>query len=161
MDYDKQHDVYPVLEWPAVQAWNTDVSPCLVVLADGHAGLADSLEIELLRYKKQQDMLLIPLKQIFTEMGISAKKGKFLMPLHLNAKELNLLFAVQEGKFGTITIKLKNGQIERLEKTENLGALDESYEKVREIIKADGYQRIVLETENGRTVNLERTIKEK
>ena len=161
MAYNETNDVYPVLEWPAVQAWRSDISPCLVVLADGSAGVADSLEIELMKYQKQQDMLLIPLKSIFTEMGITPKKAALLTPLNLDLKEMDLLSDIKDGKFDTIVVKLKNGKIERLEKTANLGAVKESYEKVREIIKAGGYQRIVLETENGRTIKLERTVKEK
>jgi hypothetical protein len=161
MVYDKKNDVYPVLEWSAVQAWRSDVNPCLVVLANGNAGVADTLEIELVKYQKQQDMLLIPLKSIFTEMGITPKKAIFLTPLNVNPKESDLLSAINDGNFDTIIVRLKNGKIERMEKTENLGAVKESYEAVREIIKAGGYQRIVLETENGRTIKVERTIKEK
>ena len=83
------------------------------------------------------------------------------LPISLSEKEKSLLADIRVGKFNTIVIKLKSGEIERLEKTENLGAVKESFEMTREIIKARGYQRIVLETEYGRTIKLERTIKEK
>jgi DNA-binding transcriptional MerR regulator len=161
MVYDKKNDVYPLLELPAVQALRLDVNPCLVVLADGRAGIADTLEIELVKHAEKQDMLLIPIKSIFTEMGITAKKATFLIPLRLDEKQLNLLSYIADGKFDSILIKLKNGKIERIEKTKNEGAVEESYERVREIIKAGGYQRIVLETVDGTTIKLETTTKEK
>ncbi len=157
------NNAYPIFEYYLALTLTHHKECYVIILPDGQADIAMQHEIEetkiLFGISSYISISLDTLTQkIFR---LKEVKNYYEFPIYLSAKEILLLLDIREGKYESITIHFKNGQIERLDKTENLGAIDQSYEKLREILKEEKFQNIMVKTEMGKTVSIKRTIKVK
>ena len=88
-------------------------------------------------------------------------KSFYDLPPTLTDKEQSLLFDIRLNRFDEIKIKLKNGEIERIDGTENVEAGEQTFERVRELIKNGSYQDIELKQQGGKVISIKRTLKKK
>lgn len=75
----------------------------------------------------------------------------------LTRKEAKLLMAIRKGDVESIKIHLKNGKIERLDKTSSLDAQT----RIIDILKEADYQDVEIKKTNGKIVSMKRILKEK
>lgn len=132
----------------------------VVVFSDGEADLVASYELT----KREQQSGLPSLgnfirldfnKIVFDVLG----KGEELIPMDidLKAKEIQLLLDVRQGKYKSIEVHMKNGEIVRFEKKANR---DEK-ERIIEILKENKFQEITIKQQDGKIVSISQTVKEK
>jgi len=84
-------------------------------------------------------------------------KPRFKTFIKLSDEEFELMALVRTGNYESITIKNKDGQIERLEATEHLKA----DERITELLKSGKFQNIEIKQQGGKVVCVKRTIKKK
>lgn len=126
MWFDKKNKYrsYPFLELYVARAWLRGEDPYVIVLADGMADVGSFLEIERAKKKlspNQKDMLLISLRSILEEMGLTLVRQKtILTPMSLDdLLNLEALDAVVKNKEST-TLKFKKGRLEEVENTDTI-----------------------------------------
>ena len=80
----------------------------------------------------------------------------------IGKNELELLLDIRKGKYNEITIKLKDGEIIRFDSKEDvvIGAAD-PFQTIKELIKGEEYQDIVVKRQGGKIVSIQRTKKSK
>ena len=71
--------------------------------------------------------------------------------------EMEVLQLIRSGRFESVTVKRKNGRIERIEAEETV----EAQRRIAEILQDADFQDISVKKENGRVVSIKRTIKKK
>jgi DNA-binding transcriptional MerR regulator len=78
--------------------------------------------------------------------------------LELSKEEMQVIDLVRTGKYKSLQIVFKNGQIERLDATKKI----DTNKRIGEIIKNEGgYQTLVIETNDGKMVSINGTVKVK
>lgn len=154
---------YPIFEYYLSLFLDHADEYYIIVLSDGQADIGFKDEIDETNFLwGLSDYICINLMSVSEKIfEFKDKRNYQKLPIYLSPKEKSLLEDVRSGRFSSINIKLITGKIERLEKTENIGAVEKSIEKLKEIMESKSYQKITVEMEDGKTVNIQRTIKEK
>lgn len=75
----------------------------------------------------------------------------------LKEKEIKIINSVRDGNYESIKIKFKDGKVFMLEKTENMAVS----KRMVDMKKEHAFQNISTKMENGKTVSIKRTSKEK
>jgi DNA-binding transcriptional MerR regulator len=148
MMFDKKNDAYPMFELYLVKAWYTDDNPQIVVLADGTADIGDAFDIELVKNRKQQDMLLIPIKSILEEAGIATKRAKFMMPI--NPDEAITLLAMSSENNKEIIIRKSKGKIKEIETVEDYSENPPLSEISNDFKNNADFGEVITKYENGK-----------
>jgi DNA-binding transcriptional MerR regulator len=91
------------------------------------------------------------IQNIFKHRNLSPKSG---MNVELSDKEAELLLELRTGAYKAITVKLKNGEMVRLEKEPEINEKD-----LHKIMREANYDTITLVRENGKVVNITQVIK--
>lgn len=135
----------------------------LLCFEDGHVELLDEEEFndtKTLSDLFTHSFILISLNRII--QNLSAEDYPitpfYLIPEGLSKEEYDLLNMIRDHKFHKIEIQKTDGENILIKSTEKILA---SEAQVKEIMKEKGYQTITLETQDGKTVSVVRTIKKK
>jgi DNA-binding transcriptional MerR regulator len=75
----------------------------------------------------------------------------------LSMAEKGIFWAIRNGNFDSITVRLKNGTVDMLEAEESLDAR----ERVVDLLKSGNFQDISVKQNNGKVVSVKRTLKQK
>jgi len=148
MVFDKKNDSYPMFELYIVKALYTDDNPSIVILGDGTADIGDAFDIEVVKNRKQQDMLLIPIKSILEEAGIATKRAKFMMPI--NPDEAIALLAMSSENNKEITIRKSKGRIKEIETVEDYSENPPLNEISNDFKNNSDFGEVITKYENGK-----------
>jgi len=109
-------DYYRKFEFYLFIALFTNADPCVVVLADGTGGLSSPAEIELFRASQEHaDMLLIPLRRVLKEVGVTVPEITVASFVDEKAQALTRSLYEQDNK--EVRVKLQNNKIKEIETT--------------------------------------------
>lgn len=153
----------PLLEFYIVKAIFHKEDAVVLVFPNGSAEIATSDELSMTDiFAEIPSHITIALSTILKKLFPNKEIKSFydLSPT-LTAKEQSLLFDIRLNRFDEVKIKLKNGEIERIDGTENVEAGEQTFDKVRELIKNGDYQDIQLKQQGGKIVSIKRTLKKK
>ena len=79
----------------------------------------------------------------------------------LNKQEVSLLLDIRKGDFKEITIKLKNGKIERFDMKRDVDMGTNAFQRVKELIGGEEFQDITIKRQGGKIVSIEQVKKSK
>lgn len=131
----------------------------VVVLDDGDADILDYREIKIVEGLGglDKDHLRISLNEIvqkFTNVKISPSHSFDVL---LNEKELDIIRTIRKGDYDAVTVKFKDGKIDRLEETKDINI----EEKITDILRENEFQNIEIKRKNGNIVSVKSTVKRK
>ncbi|MDA0193560.1 MAG: MerR family transcriptional regulator [Bacteroidetes bacterium] len=149
---------FPLIEFYTAQ-FLIEKEPCyLLVFDDFVPDIGTGLEIDMAKANAplanyvsiSLDDIIYKVTQEKDLSGIKESK------VFLTEKEMKVLDAVRDGKYGSIKIKKVNGELNLIEKTEyNLPSM------VSDLLKTKDYDFIEINREDGVVVGMNRTLKEK
>lgn len=116
IDWDKNHnEIYPSFEYYVARACFSDDDPYIVALVNGVGGIGSTEEIEIAKHKhfKTNDMLLISLKSIVNEIGLTPMPPRPL--IWISNAETEVLSDLRSGKEDEVKIKLHKNKIAEIE----------------------------------------------
>lgn len=131
----------------------------LIVFPDGKATVMDGNRIEWNRLTFHiDDYICIDLNRIVSRIF----KDKDFTPIYqastkLNDDELDVLLHMRSGNYESVSVKMKDGKVELIEATQSV----ESQKKFIELVKEAKYQKIEVQTADGKIVSIKRTVKQK
>jgi hypothetical protein len=139
----------------------------LVVFADGRGILATydqyywSREVGTLI----SNHIIIDINSIFSHLfpNIKLSSQYDYKDILLDAKEIQLIYQIRSGRYKSILIKLNNGEINLIQKTEMIQkgtSMEEIASTVIKLLKEEKYQNIVITQDNGKVQVIHREIKE-
>lgn len=136
----------------------------IIVTKEGEADIGTRSEIEATEMIGGLPDSHIKLKLNSYVDRVSKKQGIVTVndpSLVVSEKERDLLLAIRRGSYQTITIKLDNGDIKRINGTENIEKVDQKkiWETIKEILNEGEFQDITLKQQDGSVVLIQRTIK--
>ncbi len=153
MTWNEKFQSYMDFEYFVIKAWVSEVDPYILVLANGEADVGSMAEIELAKmFYGNKDKLLISIKSILQEMGLTVKTAKSL--LDISDDEIELLSEIRVKGGDEIKAKTDEaGRITHLETTFIKKHTKEnplSFQVLRDDFKKDsGFGKTELQWENG------------
>lgn len=153
------YSVFPYLEVYTILAFGFMHPVFVLVFENGETEIATFSQ-----YKQSielfplQNHIRINLNNILMKiMPDKNLKPQFNQSLELSAEELELIFMIRMKNYDSIRIKTIEGKIERFEATETV----ENDTRIIDILKKGDYQDIEIKQQDGKIVNIRRTIKKK
>lgn len=149
MRWDDDLNTYPVFEYYIVKALASTTDPYVVVLPDGRGDIGSSREVE--AYKSNfssTDAVLISLKSILSELGLSPVRPEPL--LALSKEEVELIHAIRYGGHKEIRIEAPASKLRKIKTIEvhpekpMLGDIE------RELKDSEAYAEVIIKYEKGR-----------
>jgi len=150
LQWDKKNDSYPWFEFYVALARFSALDPYIIVLPDGTAELATSLDIEI--YKNNHSdfkshLLFISFKSLLRELGFDAKKIERLESLAEEEKVVRK--AILQGN-KSINLKIKDGKIKEI-KTEKVISENPKLSEIgKEIEKLGVFAEVVASYSGGK-----------
>lgn len=77
-------------------------------------------------------------------------------PLHLRDEEVHVLFMLRTGNYNSVTIKYRNGEMERIEAEEEIPE-----RRIIDILKEADFQDVTIKRRDGKEVHVSRTVLKK
>ena len=118
MQWDDEHEDYPWFEFYIFWAQYSDEDTYIIILPDGRAELATSLNIETMKdinHGISEHLLLISLKSILREQGFWVREINTLIPPYLSTAENKIIDTIRERKSKEITARLHDGMVTEIE----------------------------------------------
>lgn len=146
-----------LFEYYITRAFTEKVPVDFLIFQDGFCEIVSQFELESSKNMGllNENFILVSLNRIlqniFTKKDLKAS-SYFGVPL--DKDELTLIEVLQNPSYKKIEITRKNGKTERIDATECT-----STQRVIDIIKEHDYQKITAHVENGKIINIERTVK--
>ena len=120
--------------------------------------LNDLEYINLLKEKEGVHLITLSMNKIVGDnFNQLFSTPKFNAMLGLSKQEQVLMEMVRNKQYTSLTIKKKNGALDRIEGTERM----DTEKRIFELLRGGKFQDIVLKQENGKIVCVNRTIKQK
>ena len=132
---------------------------CLIVFPDGKAAAIDGGLVEPNRqFFGIEDHICINLNRLVSRCF----KDRDYTPLYkastkLNDDEVDVLLHMRSGNYESVSVKMKDGKVELIEATQTI----ESQKKFIELVKEAKYQKIEVQTADGKVISIKRTVKTK
>jgi DNA-binding transcriptional MerR regulator len=158
LERDEDEQAYPFFEFFFLKAVTNDADHFVVYMPDGHADLVSGRELEILKMTSSpQDMLLISLKSIAKEMGITV--ADITPAITLSDAEMSLILHARGSNTREINVEMRNGRISEVENTRTYP--DDTFLKflTDEITLTKGYGEVTKKFSEGRGQS--RTVKRK
>jgi hypothetical protein len=150
---------FPIFEAYLINAFLSN-KPCnLLVFSDGSSVFVSDDELDFSRNVRGLDknFISISLNNILQEFFKNRNlQPKYVFKFALSDSEERVIDKVRQGNFKKVELYLKNGKIIRIHSTEE--AINKRF---IDLIKEAKHQKIMFESQDGKTVLFERTIKEK
>jgi len=150
---------YPLFEFYICLAYVYKQPVDILVFKDGLCDLASQYELEMTKriFRLKENFILINLNKILQEIF----KNKDLEPNYhilvpLSSNELTVIDLLQENNYKSLEIIKQDGKIQRINVTEKV-----NNQRFIDMIKEHDYQKIIVHTEKGKSISIERTIKTK
>ena len=155
---EKDKTYFPLLEYYTTLVKVKKNRVNLLVFSDGFCEIATTEEVDIANYlgSLNENFIAINYNIILEKILKSKELSNDKKPL--NKQELEVIKEIRNEAFKKVEIILNSGEIQRINLTENINF---DSKKVIEIIKEKKYQRIIIDTQNGNILNLERTEKRK
>lgn len=147
--YDAKLKAYPLFEIYVLMSALSGNDCYVMVRPDGVADVGSLADIELSKLLNpiSEDMLLISLKSVLTDLGYKVKPAE---PLHkLNGTEVELLHHLREEGNDEVSIKLKQGRIFEILATQNIHGRPHLNNIVKEIESNGDFADIVTKFQAG------------
>lgn len=131
----------------------------LIVFSDGKAAAVSGEMLDLNHnYFGIENYLFINLNRVISKVF----KDKDFSPVIRNAisldeDEIDVLLRMRSGAYESVSVKMKDGKIELIEAVQSI----ESQKRFVDLMKEAKYQKIELQTEDGKVVSIKRTVKTK
>lgn len=151
--------IIPFFEFAVAQVIAHKTEQCLVVFENGSAtALSGEMFDVNHRFFDIENYICINLNRVVSKV----LKGKDFSPAFRNVQTLNedeteVLLNMRSGKYESVSVKMKNGEVEMIEATESV----ESQQKLVELLKDADYQTIEVKTRDGKVASIKRTVKKK
>jgi DNA-binding transcriptional MerR regulator len=126
----------------------------LLVFADGEVELAVERELQGATHMAGlADHIRIRLNDIVQEILPHADlRPKLEMPVNLTDEQLHVLVALRTGDYDSVSIKLNDGKIDRIEAREDI-----SERRIIDILKEADFQDVTIKRRDGKEVHVSRT----
>ncbi|MFZ2620893.1 MAG: MerR family transcriptional regulator [Minisyncoccia bacterium] len=111
-----KNNCYPFFEYYVAQALASTDDPYIIIWSDGQADIASVNELEISKILfDDEDKILISLKPIVSEIGLTARESDKEVSPSRNEKEL--LNAIRFGENNEVKVKIKNMEMTEMETT--------------------------------------------
>lgn len=147
MVFNKQIGRYPIFEHYVIKSAFSGEDSYIVALSNGNVDIGDSPEIELSKWRKPEDMLLISIKSILNEMGFTANKSKLNMPI--TPDEFIALDAISSNS-KEVTIKKSKGKIVEVETTKSYDKNPSLSQINKDFRDSDAFGEMTVKYEKGK-----------
>lgn len=151
--------IIPFFEFAIAEVIAHKTEQCLIVFDNGSATAISGEMLDVNhRFSDIENYICINLNRVVSKV----LKGKDFSPAFRNVQTLNedeteVLLNMRSGKYESVSVKMKNGEIELIEATESI----ESQKKLIELLKDADYQNIEVKTRDGKIASIKRTVKKK
>jgi len=148
--WNKIYNYYPSFEFCIAQALFSQKDTYLRILANGNAYLisTEQLEMEKILRGGNGDMLLISLKSVLEELGMTPPEIK--ARLELTDEEFELFDVIRHSGSNEVKAAVKNGQITDMETSKTITELPLDSEIKDEAEKEGMYGRVLTQYEDGK-----------
>ncbi|MBD3338066.1 MAG: MerR family transcriptional regulator [Candidatus Lokiarchaeota archaeon] len=156
---DEDKTMFPLFEYYVVMALFKKVPVYLLIFENGEAEPVTHKEMRAsMKYMALDDVIMISINNILQKLYPNKDlKPDFETSVELSEEELEILFAIRMRDFETITIRTKDGKLERYEFTESI----KNERHIKKILEEEDFQDIEIKKANGKIVKIKRTTKRK